>query len=232
MAPYTGYKSAKRARYYKKSASYKRPSLPMAKVSPRMGPGNQLWATLIYAGGFTLDNAASTTAVQQFSLNNLEDVDITGGDAEPTGWDQLKAIYSRFTVVKTEYKVMAINVSSGSQVVAVGVSDSTTSPTDVRQVIENGSAQWTLMNGVLNVDSDRRQWSDAVALDKLFGVTFSNLLAEDSYSHTASSTPDDQGVLNIAMTDLSGANNGAVQFYIEIRYNCLCRGASLTAGSV
>lgn len=195
-----------------------------------MGPGNQLWATLIYANTFTLDSAAGTTAVQQFSLNNMDDVDITGGDAEPSGWDQLKAIYSQFTCTKVEYKIQVINQTSVNQIVAVGVSDSSTVPTTARQVIENGSAEWALTSGSSS-NFMRSSWSGAVALDKLFGVSFANLLAEDSYSHASGTTPSDQGYLNIALEDIGALDTTAIRFYIELRYTVLCRGAFLTTGS-
>jgi len=217
----------------KNRPTYKRPTMSISRMAPRMGPGNQLWATLIYANTFTLDSGASTTAVQQFSLNNLEDVDVTGGDAEPTGWDQLKAIYTNFTVTKCEYKIQAINISSGQQVVAVGVSDVSTSPSTARQVIENGSAQWSYNYAAANgsIDPMKTSYSSAVALDKLFGVSLSNLLAEDSYSHTTGTAPADQGYLNVVMENLDAGDQAAQRFYIELRYTVLCRGASLTTGS-
>lgn len=195
-----------------------------------MGVGNQLWATLIYANTFTLDSGAGTTAVQQFSLNNLEDVDVTGADAEPTGYDQLKALYNQFTVTKVEYKIQVINQASVNQVIAVGVSDFGTVPSTVRQIIENGSAEWNLSSGSSS-NFMKSSWSGAVALDKLFGVSFANLLAEDGYSHSAGGTPADQGYLNIGLEDIGALDMTAVRFYIELRYTALCRGAALTAGS-
>lgn len=226
-------KTAKRAKPSSAATSYRKPSTGVvSKVSPRLGSGNQLYATLIYANTFTLDSAASTTVVQQFSLNNLEDVDVTGGDAEPSGYDQLKGLYNNFTVLKCEYKVTASCLSSGAQVVAVGVTDTVTPPTSARQVIENGSAQWKFTNVATSAtDPVDFNFSDHVDLDKLFGVSLENLKGEDAYSHSSTASPADQGYLNITLENLDAADRVAIRFYIELRYYVLCRGAALVGVS-
>lgn len=201
-----------------------------ALVSSRTGPLQRTYATMVYAGNFTLDATASGTAVQQFSLNNLEDVDITGGVGQPMHYDQLKVIYTRFQVYEVEYVFQMFNsVTNG--VVAIGCADQTSAPSSARVLIENGGAQWRQLSFLNSTDVQRITMKGVISLPKLLGVDSKTFLDDDTYSTIPGTGVTDNMALNIALQELAGADPSAQQCYIELRYKVLCRGANYNASS-
>jgi len=72
--------------------------------------GSRLKTTLLYVeNGVGLNPAIGAAAGYVFNLNSLHDPNTSGVGHQPTGFDQLIAIYEQFVVYGVKYRIQVAN---------------------------------------------------------------------------------------------------------------------------
>lgn len=214
-----------------KRATYGRPvKSGINQISMRPSGGTRKKATFIYfEEGRFLQSTAGVQNVTQFNLTSLFDPDRSGAGHQPVNFDQLMAIYEQYVVYEAEYKVIfrGATLAGNAGLIGCGVSDDVTSISlDFARHVENGSCQW----GVLDLEAGSpsvKQFTGKVDIAKAHGITMRQLLTDDRYKGTASTSPADQIVLNNIVKTQTGLSNTDYVMGIEIRYHCYLEGSKL-----
>lgn len=136
-------------------------------------------------------------AVWVLSGNGLYDPDITGIGHQPSGFDELMAIYDHYTVLWSKVHVTFINTTTGpaqSGVVGISVMDNATALGDYREYIEAGESCWS------SIDENGR--TNDFVVKKQMGSVKRNLgrpkpLDEDDLRGTSAANPTEQYYFHI-----------------------------------
>lgn len=90
--------------------------------------------------------AAGVPATYVFSANGMYDPNITGTGHQPLGFDQLAAIFDKYTVIGSKIKVSFINFEGTYEnMVSLYVSDDPVPSTSMQQMIEDGACKYTTL---------------------------------------------------------------------------------------
>lgn len=187
-----------------------------------------LKAVLTYAEpGIGLNPGAGLAATYVFAANGLYDPNITGVGHQPTGFDQLMALYNEYVVVGSTIKVSFTNYDNANpQVVGIALLDFPTTSNDIRNYIENGYCTWTTL-------SQRGGGKDTITLNHKADIRkFSNqdIIAEDNFKGVVSANPTDTHYFHVfAVAADNTTDSGIVICTIEINYDCIFRDNSFTA---
>lgn len=89
---------------------------------------------------------AGLAADQVFNITSLYDPNFTGTGHQPTGFDQMMALYRNYLVTKVNAHVIFQNTdSSNESLCCLHINDSTTSLTDIRVAVENGRCVYNMI---------------------------------------------------------------------------------------
>lgn len=219
-------KTTGRRKKYRKGKKY---SYPARWAAPRSlvpsadaGPGTRLSAKLIYCEkDFNINPAAGLCGVYQFNLSSLFDPNFTGVGHQPTGFDQLMAIYEEYLVTYVSVRAVFSNTgSSGASGLMVGMTanDSTSTSADCRQYIENGNTVWSVITSPPD-SAPIAHLSMNVSLPQAHGVTMSQFLGEDQYRGTSTSNPNENIYLTLWAQDITVAGDPpGCNVAVEITY--------------
>lgn len=203
-------------------------SIPRNIISP---PRLQfLWTTLTYSDHqFVLNpGALGTAAVRVFAANGLYDVDTTGVGHQPTGFDQLMAMFSEYCVVQADIEATFVNYSTVHQaIVGVSFQDQSTTSTDDRQYVENGNCVSKVIGTSGGASPDITTLRMMVPIQKF--TTKQNILDENGFSGTVSTNPADTQYFHCFATPMDEtADMGTLGLRVVITFKALFREPSLT----
>lgn len=201
-------------------------------IGPRAGPGNSCFSTFIYTTKGSINpGAVGAAAVYQFRLNSLFDPDLTGVGTQPIPHDQFAAVYERYLVYETSYKVVfATSNATTDCVVGVSLSDDATTTTDVDRIIQNGQADWDICNP-RGGSRDVVTFKGTVDLAAAQGKTKAAYFADDLHEGQFGANPSEVYVLNLFGADISTGDPGVISFYIELRFKARLSGNVVTTTS-
>lgn len=219
--------AAKTAQVVKRSSRFPTRAAPWNPPS-RVGiTGSGLYASLMYN---ELDikltpGAAGTTAPYVFIVNGLYDPNITGAGHQPTGFDQLIALYERYTVLKCRYRIAIRNTSTTLPALhGISTTDQVASVTDARAYVESGATQWKLA-GVQGSGSEISYFSGEIDVAKAQALLWKDMIAEDSYSGSVSANPADGYYLHIWVQSEGAVTNIPVQAVsVELEFTAFFKG--------
>lgn len=135
-----------------------------------------------------------------FQLNGLYDPNITGAGHQPLGFDQLMLMYEHGTVIGAQAKVDFTSLDTiYHQIVGLYISTTSTTESDVRKVIENGSCVWQVIgpqgSGIESVAS----LSIKTGVEKFMGLH--NIMSSASFYSTSTANATDGLFLHIFCVD-------------------------------
>ncbi len=174
------------------------------------------WHTRYADTNFVLAPTVSQQAVTHvFSMNGMYDPDVTGVGHQPLGFDQLVGtMYDHYTVVGARAKVVASNLSESPQNFLLQLKDTTTTSTNMSEIIENGTSVYGTL-GAQDTGTSVRTFSINCSLSKFFGR---KVLQDDKYEGNAGNNPADQVYLHVITQPQIAAVLGVVNFSITIEY--------------
>lgn len=161
--------------------------------------------------------AAGITALYQFRANDCYDPNWTAGGHQPTGFDQIMALYTRGHVLRSKINVIAMNEDATNEViVGLTIRDRTSAPGSAQELIENGASQIKFLTSQDNAHPSA-SLTAAVDVGKWMGKK--NVQDDDSLFFTASSAPSDVIYYSIfAHPNNTTTDNGIVGLVVTIDY--------------
>lgn len=220
-APSANAKKILRA-YKKAKTAYTLIKAPVPKTTGR----HFLRKALTYFEAFTLDPSVGggVAAAYVLSANGLYDPNITGIGHQPTGFDQLMAIYGDYCVVKSTIKVSAVNADSTvPAVICLSIQSTSGTTTQIGQYIENQDCVWKNLG--LSSASSIAQLSLTCDMRKQANQDVYN---ESSYSGDSTANPAIQKYYHIAVCAADFTSNlGAVYVNVQIDYDVYFRDQKL-----
>lgn len=240
----------KRKKTYKKKpyvskkpkTTYSAPVVPFKSISsmpqPRVGFGNRTVVKMSYFDVFVKTvNAANISQIYDYSLNGINDPDLTLGGHQPMMHDQLSAIYERYTVLSTKYTVQISgnhgnSVPDGAVLIVNTVSDASSPGATldgIRRLVENGMSQ----NKIIGTDGDHTFVSFTGYVDqaKINGLSRSELISRIGGSTFGSDPGDVIHLIGMAQNNASVTTAVALTITVQLEYEVLCEGNRITGTS-
>ncbi len=151
-----------------------------------------------------------------YRLNSCFDPDYSGAGAQPLGFDQWAAFYTRYRVLAAHYKCEWASPTSLAEC-SVGLIPNLVNTIDNTDsyVYAEPYAQSTLF-------STNGGWKPVlegeISMSKLFGLTPSEM-SEENYTALTSASPVNMAYLHVRSSTLSGGLSGTAYFKLEIIYD-------------
>lgn len=175
------------------------------------------YVRLKYTDIFSFTLATLTGTNQIMNLNSLFDPDRTGTGHQPYGFDQLAALYNRYRVLKTAWKITFHAETTGFYIVVVPTNAmlataitnqaSYASACEVPRAVVR--AQGTGANSVVV--------RGKVALNDLNGTTRTEYLADDRFQAVVSASPGELLLLNVGNYNPAGATV-TIDYTVEMEF--------------
>lgn len=176
--------------------------------------------------GLSINPGAGTAGVHVFAANGLYDVNITGVGHQPTGFDQLMALYNEYVVVGSTIKVTYINADANvASICGISLTDFNTTSADPRVYVENGNCKWTQM-------STFKSGQDCVTITHKADIgKFSKQGIDDQdFAGTSGTNPSDTHFYHIWVAPSDGtADPAATVVNVEIKFDVIFRDPAQTA---
>lgn len=127
----------------------------------------------------------------QFNLNSVWDPDLSGVGHQPYGYDQLAAIYNRYRVIATAWRITCVSSASNYYICTYPANDLVT--------VNNINRAGELPRAVTKVvtPNDTITTRGRIAIPGLVGRTKQQYMADDRYQSLISSNPQEQCVLRV-----------------------------------
>jgi len=199
-----------------------------SKSSAIRGPNNVMSVKLLYADTFNLNpGAVGAAQTQTFRLSSIHDPDFTNVGHQPLGHDQLADLYERYQVFKVDFEIEFMNISTASEAQGVGyrVSDSNSTSTDSRVILENGGGEFALIG---QAGAAKKSFRGSVWVNDAHGITYRQYMANDDYGAKFGSNPVEEAYLHI-YADGTGGDTQGVKMRVRLTYHTKLMGSTLTA---
>lgn len=162
-------------------------------------------------------SAGGLAATHVWAANGLYDPDVTGVGHQPSGFDQIMAMFTKYTVHSAKITVTFLNQdASNSQTVAIATSDSTIGITDIRQTIENGNCVFTELNWK-GIDNDMKTLSLYVNVKKFFSKL--DIIDTNGLSGTDAANPTQGLFFHVSGAPQATVDSGNISFQTTIEYD-------------
>lgn len=157
--------------------------------------------------------AVVNEGVYTYRMNSVFDPDFTGVGGQPEGFDQLKALYSRYRVIALGVKVTATSLTSGNAgVIAMAPSENSALSTTAEQLggLRNSrTAEYAFGGGIARMNA-------LYHIGALLGYSDASVLANSNLDAAIAGNPGFQQYLWIQFRD--SAATGAIQLGVRLTY--------------
>lgn len=189
------------------------------------------YITLKYTETFNFTLAAGTGTQQLFRLNSIFDPNSTGVGHQPYGYDQIMALYNRYRVLSSSWKIIFGTQTSTYRIVVLPINGSlaaaiTTAPTfenacempRARIFVQGGGGSPTIVV------------TGGIKLNDLNGVTIPEYMADDRFEAAIGANPAEVMSLVIGNYNASGGTI-TIDYTAEIIYKVDLHDPIALAGS-
>lgn len=195
-------------------------SFPMAKHYEYVGH--------YFDEGVFLNPGISSPSMQIFNLSSLYDPDTTGTGHQPMGFDQLIPLYDHYTVHRAKVRVtFTSNDATYPQFAVLALSDTSTLPSNLGTVIENGRCQYKIL-GPRGGSKQVVELTLEVDHSQFFARS---VFAGDKYMGTASTSPSDAVFLHVGLQGYAATDTNGAYVFTEIIYESRLSEPKLLAAS-
>jgi hypothetical protein len=176
------------------------------------------YVTLKYTDIYSQSLTTVTGTNQIMRLNSIFDPDLTGTGHQPYGYDQLSALYNRYRVLSSSWKITFHAESQGFYAVVVPSNGNLgTAITNLASFTLAGETQRSEIKSQ-GTGANAIVFSGSINLNDLNGVTLTEYLADDRFEAQIGANPVELIVLNIGTYNPSGSTV-AVDFSVEMLYH-------------
>lgn len=162
-----------------------------------------------------LRNLSGIVTNYDYRANSLYDPDSTGVGAQPLGFDQLAALYTRYRVHGCRISVQSVNEGVSANVVVVAPADTSTTISGIAQAIEAPYACWRLLPANQRYPT---KLSCYLSTKKKFGLKAIDN-AEDLASLTTTN-PSEQWFFTLITGDVGGIQDNITRHVVTLEYFC------------
>lgn len=168
---------------------------------------NQLNPGIAYAPGYVV-----------FSANGMYDPYVAVGGHQPMGYDQMAAMYHKYTVINSQIRVTFSNQTSTNNRYIIGVCVTRANTLLDRYQYTEGHCSWDVL-GSGSVDGSPK----TLYLSTSPGAFYSkkNILSEDDLAGTATSQPASEYYFHVFAMDEGTADPPAITATVEIAYTAV-----------
>lgn len=167
-----------------------------------------------YATTVSLDPGLGGNAINVFSGNGCYDPDITGVGHQPTGFDQLMAMFDHYVVLRSSIKVIFQNTAATARnIVGICARDSATTTADWRVYVEQGTSTWDYLG--TQDGSPKTVQSQSITTSTFLGRK--SPLSDPDLKGDASSNPTEQFYWHVWASG-NGADTDPVNCVVVIDY--------------
>lgn len=175
--------------------------------------------SLRYVTNIEMDASAGATTSYAFRANDCYDPDYSGTGNQPYYFDQLMAMYNKFTVLGSKITITPFGAVNVGEYVIVGLYKDNDTSARTANLVESMEAPGTKWIGVGNAAQNPRKLSLTYSARKTHGK---NPIANPELAGTASASPTDQDFFRIFCgCPTSTTNPGAVTVNVVIKYTVL-----------
>lgn len=174
-----------------------------------------------YTGGFDINpGVVGTPDSTVFSTNGMYDTDISGVGHQPTGFDQIMAMYDHYTVIGCKATLEAWNSDADyPQTVAIFLKDDSVKLLDIRPLVENGNCEYRLLSPSGSGSKNYAKLSMNINPNRFLGR--SNPLSEDDLRGSAGSNPVEQAYLHVFVEPLGSVDTSAVNCVLTLEFTAV-----------
>lgn len=228
-------KAVQKNRPYKKRKNAGGVSRTRNVVPSRVGLGNKLSAKLIYVEkNITLSGAlAGSLATYIIRANSCFDPDFTGVGHQPMGFDQLMAIYERYCVVGTKFKLVGTNRSSTQSITfgyQVNDAAAVAAGSSFTTAVEQGQSEFITLT-VAPTSKATGTLTGYINNPNVMGQSYEEYIGDDTNQAAGSSNPADTTWLTIFGCDLAGGTMATMDLQIQLEMDVLFLGSNQLAAS-
>lgn len=186
-----------------------------------------------YVERFTLNPGAGTGITQAFSANSLYDPNRTGIGHQPLGFDQLVGVfYDHYMVTSATLTLTVMPRDTGepsdNTLVAIIPRDTSTSITDIEEVIEQGDAVYGVVGGGVS-GKNHLVLSHTISIAKFLGRA---PWGDSQLKGSSSSNPAEEAFFQIVAAGLSGGGDpGTLDMLATIQYTTYLQEPKALPGS-
>lgn len=157
--------------------------------------------------------AAGNQLVYVYRLNSVFDPDFTGAGGQPSGFDQLAALYGRYRVIAVDVSVKATEATSGNQaLVVMAASDNSALSVNAETLTEQRFSRADVCQFEGKAARLRALWR----IGELLGYSDESMLANSNVEAAITANPSFQQFLFV-QAETSGATD-TVELDVELTY--------------
>lgn len=198
-------------KYRKRRYKRKRRSIQLYNMQSPV-PAKML-TKLLYCEQVILDAPAGSSATHVFSANGMFDPNTSAGGHQPRGFDQLMALYDHYVVIGSKITVRASNTGSTAAIIAVGCTDSSSTTSDINNIIELNDTKYRVIDG----DTNGCTIVNKTNIRKKLGR--SHPLSDPELKGSSTSNPTEGCFYHISVESVDNASNpAAVHLVAKIEY--------------
>lgn len=175
---------------------------------------------LRYCESISIDPGAGVLGSYTYSANGLYDPNISGTGHQPYGFDQLMALYNKYTVLGSKIQIRLLNVgaSSPNSWFSVKLCDSTTLNTgDTQYALEQPG--WGKKYYIQNASQAVPYAVRTFSAKRFFKQSRAVIRGDDTLSGTSSTNPNEGAFFIICFGPLiSGENLAAFTVQVQVDY--------------
>jgi len=164
------------------------------------------YMTFKYYASFTFTVTLGTAVQQTMNLNSLFDPDRTGVGHQPYGYDQMAALYNRYRVLRTKFKITFGTGVGSANVLVLPLNGllptAITTQATYDTAAENPRSRVSIQGGQ---GAPSITFHGNIALNNLNGCTMLEYKADDRFEAQIGASPTEVMVLNIAVLNLTVA---------------------------
>ncbi len=164
-----------------------------------------LYIELKYAQTFSNSVAAAAGSIQTMNLNSLFDPDRTGSGHQPYGFDQISALYNRYRVLNTRYKVMFASVGAVYHAVVTTVNGLLVSAISDQATFQTATETPHAVTNIMSTQGKSWVVNKKISLNLLNGVTQTEYLADDRFEAAVGANPTEIMTLVIGTFNPTGS---------------------------
>lgn len=164
---------------------------------------------------------AGVAGVQVISANGLYDPDLSGVGHQPTGFDQIMAMFNHYTVTGAKITATFCNTDDGnSSRVGIALLDSLSVLTDYRRYLESGNCAFSAL--AEKGGDDKVTLTNVSSTRKFLSVT--NPTDDNTLSGTAAANPSEGIFFHLFAAPGNTADALTVQCHYVVEYQVTFHG--------